>query len=141
MAPEMVECETSTAKTTYDSKVDVWSFAITMIELADTSPPWQDLHPMRALLKIVKSEAPSLADPHKWSELFYDFLYVALDKDPSSRQVTALNTLQHTSVRERASARGRERESESEREGGMEGGRGMGNRRVWCCLNADADVR
>eukprot|EP00729_Bicosta_minor_P011207 gene11207-30291_t len=33
MAPEMVECETSTARTTYDSKVDVWSFAITMIEL------------------------------------------------------------------------------------------------------------
>jgi hypothetical protein len=24
---------------------------------ADTSPPWQDLHPMRALLKIVKEPA------------------------------------------------------------------------------------
>lgn len=85
MAPEMVECETSNTKTTYDSKVDVWSFAITMIELADTSPPWQDLHPMRALLKIVKSEPPSVEDPHKWTEDFYDFLYVALVKDPEMR--------------------------------------------------------
>lgn len=38
MAPEVVLCENSKEKP-YDSKADVWSFGITMIEFAETSPP------------------------------------------------------------------------------------------------------
>jgi hypothetical protein len=33
MAPEMVACESDVAKVPYDDRVDVWSLAITLIEL------------------------------------------------------------------------------------------------------------
>ena len=55
---------------------------MTLIELAENSAPWHDLHPMRALIKIVREPAPTLDDPHKWSDDFYDFLEQCLQKDP-----------------------------------------------------------
>ena len=88
MAPEVIACETSNRKNAYDQRADIWSFGITLIELADTNPPYQDLHPMRALLKIVKAEPPSLEDPHKWSEDFYEFLDMCLKKEPDERSAS-----------------------------------------------------
>lgn len=50
----------------YDYKADIWSLGITLIELAQIEPPHHELNPMRVLLKIAKSDPPSLEQPHKW---------------------------------------------------------------------------
>lgn len=47
-------------------QADVWSFGITMIELAEMSPPYHELHPMRVLFKITKSAPPTLQKPSAW---------------------------------------------------------------------------
>jgi len=98
MAPEVIACETANRKNAYDERADIWSFGITLIELADTNPPYQELHPMRALLKIVKAEPPSLEDPHKWSEDFYEFLDLCLKKEPDERPTLA-TLLNHPFIR------------------------------------------
>uniref|UniRef100_A0AAY5E8G8 non-specific serine/threonine protein kinase n=1 Tax=Electrophorus electricus TaxID=8005 RepID=A0AAY5E8G8_ELEEL len=61
MAPEVVMCET-TKDTPYDYKADIWSLGITLIELAQIEPPHHELNPMRVLLKVAKSEPPTLDD-------------------------------------------------------------------------------
>uniref|UniRef100_A0A8C4WDC2 non-specific serine/threonine protein kinase n=1 Tax=Gopherus evgoodei TaxID=1825980 RepID=A0A8C4WDC2_9SAUR len=65
MAPEVVMCETSKDRP-YDYKADVWSLGITLIEMAQVEPPHHELNPMRVLLKIAKSDPPTLAQPSKW---------------------------------------------------------------------------
>uniref|UniRef100_A0A8C4WG50 non-specific serine/threonine protein kinase n=1 Tax=Gopherus evgoodei TaxID=1825980 RepID=A0A8C4WG50_9SAUR len=59
MAPEVVMCETSKDRP-YDYKADVWSLGITLIEMAQVEPPHHELNPMRVLLKIAKSDPPTL---------------------------------------------------------------------------------
>eukprot|EP00041_Stephanoeca_diplocostata_P025032 m.647185 g.647185 ORF g.647185 m.647185 type:complete len:868 (+) comp22655_c0_seq1:158-2761(+) len=88
MAPEVVLCENSKDKP-YDSLADVWSFGITLIELAERSPPWHDMHPMRVLFKIPKSSAPTLNDTEKWSDDFHDILRRCLQKSPQDRETCA----------------------------------------------------
>lgn len=39
---------------------------ITLIEFAQIEPPNHDMHPMRVLIKIQKSDPPTLAKPSKW---------------------------------------------------------------------------
>ncbi|KAM9728900.1 serine/threonine-protein kinase 10 [Menidia menidia] len=97
MAPEVVMCETM-KDAPYDYKADIWSLGITLIELAQIEPPHHELNPMRVLLKIAKSEPPSLDAPHKWSKDFKDFLRKALDKNPETRP-TAAQLLEHPFVR------------------------------------------
>lgn len=65
MAPEVVMCETM-KDTPYDYKADIWSLGITLIEMAQIEPPHHELNPMRVLLKIAKSEPPTLSCPSKW---------------------------------------------------------------------------
>lgn len=65
MAPEVVMCETSKDRP-YDYKADIWSLGITLIEMAQIEPPHHELNPMRVLLKIAKSDPPTLAQPSKW---------------------------------------------------------------------------
>uniref|UniRef100_A0A6Q2Z6W4 Myosin IIIA n=1 Tax=Esox lucius TaxID=8010 RepID=A0A6Q2Z6W4_ESOLU len=55
MAPEVIACEQQ-LDSTYDARCDVWSLGITAIELGDGDPPLSDLHPMRALFKIPRSD-------------------------------------------------------------------------------------
>uniref|UniRef100_A0A7N6BJR9 non-specific serine/threonine protein kinase n=1 Tax=Anabas testudineus TaxID=64144 RepID=A0A7N6BJR9_ANATE len=96
MAPEVVMCETM-KDAPYDYKADIWSLGITLIELAQIEPPHHELNPMRVLLKIAKSEPPTLEQPHKWSQEFKDFLRKALDKNPETRP-TAAQLLEHPFV-------------------------------------------
>ena len=63
MAPEIIE--NRDAINPYDHMSDVWSLAITAIELADVEPPHSAVHPMRALFLVVLSSEPS--DPHTTS--------------------------------------------------------------------------
>lgn len=65
MAPEVVMCETSKDRP-YDYKADIWSLGITLIELAQIEPPNHEMNPMRVLLKIAKSEPPTLMQPSRW---------------------------------------------------------------------------
>ncbi|PKU41887.1 serine threonine-protein kinase 10 [Limosa lapponica baueri] len=68
MAPEVVMCETM-KDTPYDYKADIWSLGITLIEMAQIEPPHHELNPMRVLLKIAKSDPPTLSCPSKWCQL------------------------------------------------------------------------
>ncbi|XP_059373516.1 STE20-like serine/threonine-protein kinase isoform X3 [Carassius carassius] len=96
MAPEVVMCETSKDRP-YDYKADIWSLGVTLIELAQIEPPNHEMNPMRVLLKIAKSEPPTLLTPSRWSPEFSDFLRKALDKNVDNRW-NALQLLQHPFV-------------------------------------------
>uniref|UniRef100_A0A671WF31 non-specific serine/threonine protein kinase n=1 Tax=Sparus aurata TaxID=8175 RepID=A0A671WF31_SPAAU len=84
MAPEVVMCETSKDRP-YDYKADIWSLGVTLIELAQIEPPNHEMNPMRVLLKIAKSEPPTLMHPSRWSPEFNDFLRKSLDKNVDNR--------------------------------------------------------
>ncbi|MGH0118948.1 UNVERIFIED_CONTAM: hypothetical protein FKN15_002736 [Acipenser sinensis] len=96
MAPEVVMCETM-KDTPYDYKADIWSLGITLIEMAQIEPPHHELNPMRVLLKIAKSDPPSLDVPSKWTPEFKDFLKKSLDKNPETRP-SAMQLLEHPFV-------------------------------------------
>ncbi|XP_056291477.1 STE20-like serine/threonine-protein kinase isoform X3 [Pseudoliparis swirei] len=96
MAPEVVMCETFKDRP-YDYKADIWSLGVTLIELAQIEPPNHEMNPMRVLLKIAKSEPPTLMHPSRWSPQFNDFLRRALDKNVDNRWGT-LQLLQHPFV-------------------------------------------
>ncbi|KFU85363.1 STE20-like serine/threonine-protein kinase [Chaetura pelagica] len=96
MAPEVVMCETSKDRP-YDYKADIWSLGITLIEMAQIEPPHHELNPMRVLLKIAKSDPPTLAQPSKWSSDFKDFLKKCLEKNVDARW-SAAQLLQHPFV-------------------------------------------
>ena len=93
MAPEVVMCETFRDEP-YDSKVDIWSLGVTLIEFAQMEPPFHEMTPMRVLLKIQKSDPPRLDNPNKWSREFNDFLKKCLVKDPNQR-LTADQLMKH----------------------------------------------
>ncbi|KAL1432194.1 hypothetical protein MTO96_013524 [Rhipicephalus appendiculatus] len=96
MAPEVVLCETY-RDNPYDYKADIWSLGITLIEFAQMEPPNNEMNPMRVLLKIQKSDPPTLAQPSKWSKEFRDFLTLCLTKDPNQRP-TSEELLKHPFV-------------------------------------------
>lgn len=43
-----------------------FNLGITMIEFAQIEPPNHDMHPMRVLIKIQKSDPPTLSGPSRW---------------------------------------------------------------------------
>ncbi|KAM6939985.1 STE20-like serine/threonine-protein kinase [Xenentodon cancila] len=96
MAPEVVMCETSKDRP-YDYKADIWSLGVTLIELAQIEPPNHEMNPMRVLLKIAKSDPPTLMQPSRWSPEFSDFLKRCLDKNVDNRW-SATQLLQHSFV-------------------------------------------
>ncbi|XP_065815364.1 STE20-like serine/threonine-protein kinase isoform X1 [Labrus bergylta] len=96
MAPEVVMCETSKDRP-YDYKADIWSLGVTLIELAQVEPPNHEMNPMRVLLKIAKSEPPTLMHPSRWSPEFSDFLRKSLDKNVDHRW-SPVQLLQHPFV-------------------------------------------
>lgn len=69
----------------YDSKADVWSLAITAIEMAEGAPPHYNVHPMRAIFLIPSKPPPRLSKGTGgkgdcWSPEFHDFLAHCLVK-------------------------------------------------------------
>uniref|UniRef100_A0A3B4VGR5 Mitogen-activated protein kinase kinase kinase kinase n=1 Tax=Seriola dumerili TaxID=41447 RepID=A0A3B4VGR5_SERDU len=96
MAPEVAAVE---RKGGYNQLCDIWAVGITAIELAELQPPMFDLHPMRALLLMTKSNfhPPKLKDKVKWTGNFHQFVKFALTKNPKKRPA-AERLLQHPFV-------------------------------------------
>lgn len=98
MAPEVVITETC-KDNPYTYKADIWSLGITLIELAEMQPPYHEMHPMRVLFKITKSDPPGLSCKSNWSAEFHDFIKDCLIKDPTVRS-SAQALLEHPFIRE-----------------------------------------
>ena len=79
MAPEVLQSQE------YNGKADIWSLAITAIELAVGEPPHSNVHPMRAIFMIPNSEPPTLPDASRFSPAFHDFIAACCQKNPEKR--------------------------------------------------------
>lgn len=47
-------CETFPEKH-YNQSADIWSFGITLIEMADQRPPYADMNPAKVIFKVISS--------------------------------------------------------------------------------------
>lgn len=74
-------------------KADVWALGITAFELANGYPPFFEEPPFQVMLRILRSDPPSLTDPSRSKEL-RDFVSACLVKDPVKRP-TAASLLNH----------------------------------------------
>lgn len=86
MAPEVFFCEASTDNT-YDYRVDIWSFGITLIEMAEMDPPHHEMRAERVGAKIRQGAPPTLKDPRRWSAEFVHILSCCLKRNPIERSV------------------------------------------------------
>ncbi|KAJ8366043.1 hypothetical protein SKAU_G00148740 [Synaphobranchus kaupii] len=96
MAPEVAAVE---RKGGYNHLCDIWAVGITAIEMAELQPPMFELHPMRALFLMTKSnfQPPKLKDKLKWTNNFHHFVKISLTKNPKKRP-SAEKLLQHPFV-------------------------------------------
>jgi STE20-like kinase len=53
--------------------------------MAQIEPPNHNMNPMRVVIKIQKSEPPTLVHPQRWSSTFSEFLRKCLVKNPDER--------------------------------------------------------
>lgn len=79
IAPEVVQ------EISYDSKADIWSLGVTVLELCEGRPPHFEVHPMRAIFMISMKPAPRLKEPSKWSADMNRFIERCLVKAPDLR--------------------------------------------------------
>lgn len=96
MAPEVAAVE---RKGGYNQQCDIWSVGITAIELYELQPPMFDMHPMKALNVMSKSnfKPPALKDKNRCSEEYKNFVKSALVKSPR-RRPSADELLRHPFV-------------------------------------------
>uniref|UniRef100_A0A8D8MFI7 Neither inactivation nor afterpotential protein C n=1 Tax=Cacopsylla melanoneura TaxID=428564 RepID=A0A8D8MFI7_9HEMI len=98
MAPEIMRCGYKEVDG-YDNRIDVWALGITAIELGDGKPPFEDMHPTRALFQIVRNPPPGLYRSSNWSQHFVDFIAECLEKNPDHRPFMA-ELLEHPFISE-----------------------------------------
>lgn len=70
----------------YDFRVDIWSFGITLIEMAEMDPPHHEMRAERVGAKIRQGTPPTLQNARQWSKDFSDILTCCLKRDPSERK-------------------------------------------------------
>lgn len=91
MAPEMV------GRRPHSTPVDIWSFAISLLELANKDPPHRKSS-IKCMFTFGTVGCPDpLNEPAKWSPTFKDFLAQCLQVDPAQR-ATARQLLRHPFV-------------------------------------------
>ena len=88
MAPELIKAEP------YESKVDVWSTGITLIEMAEGEPPYMSLPVLKALLTITTNPPAKLKHTSSWSPAMHHFLDQCLQSKPNKR-ASAAELLEH----------------------------------------------
>lgn len=69
----------------YNSKTDIWSLGITVIEIAEGEPPYSNLKMKLAMLKIIKDPPKGMTDPSLWSKEMNNFVSRCLTVDPNKR--------------------------------------------------------
>lgn len=74
MAPEVVKGSGNSDDEAYGSRADVWAVGITAIELGDGHPPFNDMHPTRAMFQILRNPPPTLYRPANWTQNYNDFI-------------------------------------------------------------------
>ena len=79
MAPELVKRRPAG----YEYAVDIWSFGILAVELAEGVPPKLTSKQQEVIRHILHGPVPTISD--RWSDDFKDFLALCLVKDPSQR--------------------------------------------------------
>jgi len=92
MAPEVMQQEFG-----YDSKADIWSFGITLLELAHGHAPFAKLPPMKVLIMTLQNPPPTLDQTESkkhFSKAMRDIVAKCLVKDPKQRP-TAAQLLEH----------------------------------------------
>eukprot|EP00752_Nemacystus_decipiens_P012064 g10695.t1 len=89
MAPEVIM-----AQDTYNSKADIWSLAVTAIEMIKGRPPYSEMHPMKAVLCIPNNPPPTLGKDGHYSKHFHTFLEQCFQRDPNLRP-SAQDLLKH----------------------------------------------
>ncbi|GAM24627.1 hypothetical protein SAMD00019534_078020 [Acytostelium subglobosum LB1] len=92
MAPEVIENRSSHVP--YDTKADIWSLGITLLEMAEAEPPLSEIHPMKVLFQIPYREPPKLKNQDGHSKEFVSFIQCCLNKDPAQRK-SAAELLKH----------------------------------------------
>jgi serine/threonine protein kinase len=75
MAPEVIQ------HSNYDFKADIWSFGITVYEMAVGDPPYADKDPMQALFFISKTPPAKLEG--KYSPVLKEFISLCLHDNPN----------------------------------------------------------
>uniref|UniRef100_A0A1I7Z4I8 mitogen-activated protein kinase kinase n=1 Tax=Steinernema glaseri TaxID=37863 RepID=A0A1I7Z4I8_9BILA len=81
MSPERIE-----RKDAYDVRSDVWSFGLSLVELARGVHPYADVgHEFQLLSAIVEQPAPVVSTDEGFSDLFVDFVTLCLNKNPEHR--------------------------------------------------------
>lgn len=65
---------------------DIWALGCTIIELAEGSPPFTDMHPNQAREQIMSGAiVPSLTSSFKWSTMLVDFIAQCVAPAPTDR--------------------------------------------------------
>jgi len=82
MAPECI------MQKPYDSKIDVWSLGVTLMEMCQRDPPYFDETVYQAMYLICKHGVPELNEPERWSDELKEFLKVCTKMDPAQRIAT-----------------------------------------------------
>ncbi|CAD5213969.1 unnamed protein product [Bursaphelenchus okinawaensis] len=101
MAPEVI---LAMEEGEYGTQADLWSFGITVIELADRRPPLYDLNTMSALYHIAQNDPPTLSGTHPvYKEVLrslemIDFVQKCLKKEPNDR-MTAAQCKEHSFIK------------------------------------------
>ncbi|GMH32553.1 hypothetical protein BSKO_00387 [Bryopsis sp. KO-2023] len=83
MAPEVMEQMEG-----YDSKADIWSFGITLLELAHGHAPFAKFPPMKVLLMTLQNPPPQLevhSGHREFSKHMRELVANCLQKDPAQR--------------------------------------------------------
>jgi len=85
--PEMIRREY------HGTPCDIWSFAICMLEMANSKPPHRKSS-IRAMFAAVVEDPPTVDNTSQWSTALQEFLQCCLKKNPAERW-TASALLKH----------------------------------------------
>lgn len=87
MAPEVI------TRKDYDSRIDVWSLGIMVIEMIEGEPPYLNEQPVKALYMIISNGTPDIHEPEHLTDMLKTFLgrclRVNVDERATAKQLLA----------------------------------------------------